>query len=237
MKKYFFIAVTALASVSFAQAQLNVSESGNVGIKLPNTTDNPLSALSVGGTGSLSYFVDIDASSFTKTNNSVLNVRNANAYSDMYGLANGIRSYITGNSSYYYISIWGETSKSSSSSSGYGIGVVGLSGSYDRNYGVAGGISNSTSNGTGILGQTTNSLISIPTGRYAGYFSGDVVVTGTINGVTISPSDVSYKQNIEDVSGKKILNNILSLRPISYNLKQRYLGAWENGKTKQVAGV
>jgi hypothetical protein len=146
----------------------------------------------------------------------------------------GIYSSISGSiSSSGSIGIYSSATGSSASYS-YGFGVAGVAGSYAGSYGVIGGLSSSTGNGAGIFGQTHSSTPVIPAGRYAGYFSGDVVVTGTINGVTISASDLSYKQNIEDVDGKRILNNILSLRPISYKLKQRYMEAFEDGKTKQL---
>jgi hypothetical protein len=234
MKKHFFIATMALASVSFAQAQLKVSSTGNVGIKLPNETDNPLSALSVGGTGGTSTLVYLGGPAISGKLG-ILSVRNENPGSNMYYPSVGINSTIIGNSSLAFASMWGEATQGSSySGRGLGLGVVGAAGNYSLSFGVAGALSSSTGDGAGILGQTNTNLPSIPAGRYAGYFIGDVVVTGTINGVTISASDLSYKQNIENVDGKKILNNILSLRPISYNLKQRYMEAMEDGKTKQV---
>jgi hypothetical protein len=65
-------------------------------------------------------------------------------------------------------------------------------------------------------------------GRYAGYFAGDVKVTGTINGVTISTaSDSRYKKNVVKLESKKgmTLTNILSFNPVEYNLQQVYLKA------------
>jgi hypothetical protein len=223
----------ALASVSFAQAQLKVSDSGNVGIKLPNATSNPLSVLSVGGTGASNTLVTIDASTIGGKINA-LSVRNIALAGDTVSIPKGIISSLTGGASRYTASIWGETYSGSNIGLGYGFGVVGVAGSYGRNFGIAGCLSSTTSNGAAVLGQIGITPPTIPAGCYAGYFSGNVVVTGTINGVTISTSDLSYKQNIASIDSKKILNNILSLRPVSYKLKQRYMEAWESGKTKQV---
>jgi hypothetical protein len=55
MKKFFLILVLMVESMTTGWAQLKISSNGNAGIKLPNTTDTPLSALSIGGTGSLNY--------------------------------------------------------------------------------------------------------------------------------------------------------------------------------------
>jgi hypothetical protein len=233
MKKTICIVVLALASVSL-QAQLVVTDAGNVGIQLLYAPD-PLSELSIGGAGSLNNLVTIDGSLFDGKR-CLLSVSSTNLLADTMNMVRGIYNYITGNSRYYYMGTWGESTQGSSyANTGYGYGVVGIAGNYFRNYGVTGGLSYTASNGAGILGQTTNGLMIIPTGRYAGYFSGNVVVTGTITATNLSPSDLSYKQNVAAVDGKKTLNGILSLRPISYNLKQRYLESWEDGKTKQVS--
>jgi hypothetical protein len=150
-------------------------------------------------------------------------------------VAYGTYSSITGNSNYGAIGIWGNSTGNSSASSGYGLGVVGIAGNYYRSYGIAGGLSYSGASGAGILGTTSNSIVITPGGAtYAGYFYGNIAVTGTINGVSISNSDEAYKQNIEALDRKLTFNNLLSLRPVSYNLKQRYLEAFEDGKTKQV---
>jgi hypothetical protein len=230
MKKHFvIIAVMLLASVSFAQAQLVVSDAGNVGIKLPNETNIPLSPLSIGGTGNSTILTSMTGTS----KNIILDVSSTSPlYSSSmgYGIYTSISGSIssTGNFGIYSVAT------GSGGSYNYGFGVVGLAGNYSGSYGVLGGLSNSSGNGVGIFGQTSSSIPVTPSGRYAGYFSGDVVVTGTINGVTISPSDVSYKQNIADIDAEKTLNGILSLHPVSYNLKQRYMDTWDDGKTKQV---
>ena len=64
-------------------------------------------------------------------------------------------------------------------------------------------------------------------GKYAGYFEGNVKVTGTVNGTVIAPSDLRFKQNVTELGsgdrgGREVLNTITNLNPISYNLKQVY---------------
>jgi hypothetical protein len=225
MKKIIFVQLFIAASVVCGMAQLKVSEAGNVGIKLPNTTDVPLSSLSVGGVGA-----SISTVSFTGNKSVILDVVSTTSSSRC-----GIRSKATGVVQYSSTyGIGGEALASSEVSQSYGIGVGGSASGYYRNYGVVGAISNSQSNGAGIVGTTSNSIFATPAGRYAGYFNGDIVVTGTINGVNLSNSDVSYKQNIAKLDAKNLSNKLLLLNPVSYNLKQQYVDGMEKGKAKQV---
>ena len=85
-------------------------------------------------------------------------------------------------------------------------------------YGVYGRATNSTAgeaavygyNGSGpwaALGYYTGSV------DYAGYFSGNVYYTGTLSG----PSDEKFKKNISDYNNA--LDNIMKLRPVTYEMK------------------
>ena len=58
------------------------------------------------------------------------------------------------------------------------------------------------------------------TGRYAGYFRGNVIVNGTVNGMTISPSDYRLKENVETLP-TTTLDNIRKINVIQFNYKQR----------------
>ena len=82
---------------------------------------------------------------------------------------------------------------SGSSSNLYCYGIRGIaSGAYSC-FGVYGGLTGTPSRGYGIYGGTTSapSLLEVPTGIYAGYFRGDLKVSGTIYGTLVSPSSVS----------------------------------------------
>ena len=125
-------------------------------------------------------------------------------------------------------------SSPSSSNSGRAIGIIGTASNATPgyNYGVIGNLHGSN-NGTGVLG-TIGTLRGIYIdGKYAGYFNGNVKVTGTIIGTVTGNSDIRYKQNIEEIGsngivsalGKpqySVLDKITALRPISYNYKQVY---------------
>lgn len=113
------------------------------------------------------------------------------------------------------------------SDNGIAIGVNGMTSPNNsgKNYGVFGSIGY-TGNGAGIFGSTSNGTYLVLPARYAGYFSGDVHITTklTVNTTTYL-SDYRYKQNIEELNRQKTFANVLSLNPVKYNFKQRYLDA------------
>lgn len=86
-------------------------------------------------------------------------------------------------------------------------------------FGVVGELSDDY--GAGVYG---SSIWDYPyaDGRYAGYFNGNVKVTGTINGTLVSDSDERLKTNIRDIStdNATALDNVEKLFPISYNYKE-----------------
>ena len=114
------------------------------------------------------------------------------------------------------------------------VGVLGsTTGSASNRAGVYGFLTRSTQSGNnqkgvGILGSMID-FMSLNTivpqnSVYAGYFYGDVGVTGYINGIAIGVgSDYRYKQNIADLRNSRTLNSLFSLNPVSYNLRQRYI--------------
>lgn len=85
--------------------------------------------------------------------------------------------------------------------------------------GVA-GVANGT-HGVGVYGAiTTNPYYTLPiswsTSSYAGYFAGDVRVTGTLTAAVVSTtSDYRLKKDIQDISRESV-NNFMNLHPISY---------------------
>lgn len=89
-----------------------------------------------------------------------------------------------------------------------------------KNYGVWGALVGSR-NGAAIVG-TLNSEPIID-GKYAGYFDGNVKVTGELWATSYETSDERLKTNIRQISSsaseKNHLNNLLSLSAIKYNLR------------------
>jgi len=76
------------------------------------------------------------------------------------------------------------------------------------NYGTKGKADNGTYN-YGIYGEAA-----VVTNSYAGYFNGNVRVTGTFQ----NPSDIKLKENIKSIS--PVLVNLMKLKPLIYNFKK-----------------
>ena len=106
--------------------------------------------------------------------------------------------------------------------SGRSYGVLGIAGNTTSgyNYGVV-GILNGAQNGTGVFGGLAHPQYM--DGRYAGYFEGNVKVTGLLNGITVGSSDVRYKKDIIDLNPEKSLKSILMMRPVEYRMEQQYV--------------
>ena len=118
----------------------------------------------------------------------------------------------------------GIAGRSFNNASNRAIGLQGVAGggSSGWNFGVVGGLIQSTGNGAGIFGTTLQHTgVQIP-GRYAGYFNGEVYVENNITAASfISPSDIRLKQNIESVKETtrtgSTLENVLNMNVIKYN--------------------
>lgn len=205
-------------TVSVGQAQIKVSSNGNVGVQVGTST--PLSPLSVGGVGSASYLSYIGSSSA----NTLLRVEKNSPSSS--GTTIGVDASVMlnyGAPSYNY-GIKGQSYSSSYTSVARAYGVLGLAGNGYCNYGVFGQLSG-TANGAAVVGMITSS--SYPevaiTGRYAGYFVGEVITTAPMYAPAfIVNSDKRYKDNITTIDQPKSLKGILALNPVEYNLKQFY---------------
>ncbi|MFV0391152.1 MAG: tail fiber domain-containing protein [Paludibacteraceae bacterium] len=91
----------------------------------------------------------------------------------------------------------------------YGIGVAGLIGTTGAHVGVYGGV-------------TTSLPASLPNDLYAGYFSGQVYVSGKVSATSfVLSSDERLKQNIRSINGNdNAIGGLMRLNPVSYNLKQ-----------------
>jgi hypothetical protein len=227
MKKIILLNMFWLCCAMGLFAQLKVGSDGNVGIKLPNTSDIPISPFSVGNVGDSTSFTFLGYNTYGYTNTlqvifpgvgmGVTRGIYAKGYSGA-GTGIGVQGECVGGETPYM--------------PGRAIGVLGLAGGYTsgKNYGVMGVLT--TSVGAGIVGTINNQDIAI-SGQYAGYFDGNVKVTGTINGVTISSSDSRFKKNIAGLEERKSLNNVLLLKPVQYNLEQQYVDYEENGKAQK----
>ncbi len=222
MKKIIFTsALCVMSSIVFAQ--LKVTSDGKVGIGI---TQTPISKFAVGNIGETfcrNAFYTVSGESI---NMYIYGAGNSpSSYGD-FGTALRVVQNVSSNRGDYGIRV--DATKPSPTSSGRAIGISASAGNATSgyNWGVVGNLEG-TNDGAGILGGLGISQgYRITDGRYAGYFVGNVKVTGTINGVVVGNSDIRYKQNVEEFStaGKsKVLNSVLKLNPVSYNYKQQYI--------------
>ena len=219
MKKiYFFLIVTAIA-VS-VNAQIKVNSEGKVSIL---TNETPLSPLSIGGAGDSCYKVSI------VTNEPALLLKHHGIPSKQNGWLNQLEStheinscrLVTGLRSIVYNStplndgrIYGILAEAGNATSGY-------------NYGVFGGLRGSN-NGAGIVGAVNLDYCYID-GKYAGYFYGDVKVTGGIYGSLYSPSATSNTRStssillseIDGTSNITVTEKLSGLSAMQFNMRNQ----------------
>lgn len=137
----------------------------------------------------------------------------------------GILSHIVAQTNKYNFGVAG-SAVSSTLTTGRSYGVYGVAGNCTSgyNYGVAGTLFG-TANGAAVFGSIMKPTGSLIPGKYAGYFDGDVVVTGTATITSLNtPSDIRLKENVEYVGNGEgraaIHSRMMDVHVISYNLKK-----------------
>lgn len=220
MKKIFTLSLFfMLLGMTSAFGQLKVANNGNVTIK-PNSTATPLSPLSVGNTGEQ----NVTATMYKTTSGYDIQAKFAGQYSTNWDYA--VSASTTPKGSNFHVGVWAVNTSPTANPFGRAFGVLGYAGNSTSgyNYGVFGTVGGSN-NGAGIVGATNGNIdINVP-GTYAGYFVGNVRVTGTVTAQNITSSDSRLKENVLPLSSKKTksLNTILSMNPVEYNMKQVYV--------------
>ena len=211
MKKLLFIHILCICALSIS-AQVRVQNSGYMGIGAGAGT--LLSRFSVGGLGAT------DATAYISSGTTHGLKIATNAYDIGYGL-HAKATNCTSNGTAVGVQGEGQTNLSQGCSRGIGIGVRGIAGSISpsvpRAYGVSGLISANT--GAGVYGGY-GSTEAVLTGKYAGYFDGNVHVTGTVTATNIAPSDSRLKKNVLDLNYRQTLDKLMLLRPVEYNMQQ-----------------
>lgn len=130
-----------------------------------------------------------------------------------------------------YVAIYGYAHNISNSYSRRYIGVLGKahsnlsSGTTNPalSFGVA-GLAGLCNNSVGVYGGTNSLPSSIGTGGaiYAGYFAGNVKVTGALTAGTITQSsDRRLKKDIQPLNISSTVDKLRLLKPVQYNLEQR----------------
>jgi len=210
MKKI-ILSIITLTFSAFASAQLKVYNNGKVTIGLESQDSE--SRFTVGSTNTYSLFpVTLE----TRTR----------------GITGSVSAF-----SGYNFGVAGFSAPQQASVMGRTFGVYGMAAncSSGYNYGVYGYLGGS-SNGAAVYGSASTCYGTNVNGRYAGYFQGPIVVTGTatINNIN-TPSDYRLKEDIcylgKDGAAQDILSRMMEVGVVSYKLKTMNLEAGDTAKT------
>lgn len=225
MKKTIVSMLMVASCFSIANAQLMVDRSGKVaaGYTLNNPYDTLYSSLSINARGLSSFDAYIKSS--TKNGLRLQRIYNGSGNSSQYGIQVSNSSA----SALINYGIYSSSTGENSSGSRRNVGIVGssTSGETGVGIGVLGVIATSDVNGIGVYGGTGGAARPVTQlndiGRYAGYFSGDTRVTGTLTaGAVVTSSDYRLKENIRSLSSSDgCLGKLMNMNVVEFNNKQR----------------
>lgn len=199
-----FLCLTIVCAVALsAQAQLEVTTSGNVKVKKKlaiRTSVNSRVCLNIEDTvpGNITAYYGVKSHICTSTS-----MPTSPVYA-LYGHANATASSYTLN--YPIVGVYGYTSKNWGSTL-FNAGIVGIAHH-------AGGI--------GVYGSTNETLPTTLTAgvKYAGYFTGDFYLNGTLRATNVTIlSDSCRVGNIHSFANRQEINRIALLQPVTYTLK------------------
>ena len=194
MRKTFCLLIVWLSAM-MCSAQIQVANTGNVGIGDTLTTDKKIFVHADGAYEAGIY-------SYIKS-------------SEPWGPA------ILATAEYVddrQIAIRGYAGNSNPEFAGRSYGVMGVAGNRTPgyNYGIYGELQG-TNTGAGVFG-TVSVQVPLINGRYAGYFYGDTYVSGVLTAGDISTlSDARYKSNIQKINSTA-LAKISALNPVQYTM-------------------
>ena len=225
-KSILFIAMMVSCTLS-ASAQLLVDSLGNIGIKAGDSIVK--STLSINHIGDNTYDVYVRSA---KTNG--MYIKNTN--NSYLGSSYGLNVYNTANhrGSTITYGVYSEVRNAMGNiSSGNTFGVFGQASLGQYNYGVFGNLPLNGGNGAAVCGSTYGIPYNI-SGRYAGYFDGNVFVTGDLyntNGlytVTPPPTEMVETTNLSEenisttamngIAAGTILDKISNIEAIRYSV-------------------
>lgn len=204
-----------------AQAQLRVDENGYVSIQTSDTVVS-ISPLSIGYEGKDSYTAAI-----TGTRHGIYGRRSGDPGYTADSWTSAITGANTPNGNKYYIGIQGFARKSGTNDidQGRAYGVFGDAGNTTEgyNYGVYGQLSGDQK-GAAIFGTLDPYDAYVP-GRYAGYFAGDIKVTGTIYGSVLSVGATVNAVSAQTAlttnaasDNSPVTDRLTQLAPVQYSL-------------------
>lgn len=215
MKKTLLSMLMIASCFSVANAQLMVDENGRVGVGI-ETNDTLLSEFTVNGRGQNEVAVCINTDDLAGLR---INRTGRMISSPHYGIHAVSEPHGATNFGVYGCS----TNSNGAQTVWESCGVGGIAnGSFcGANFGVAGLLS-SGNFGSGIFGSSSPYMGGVTIeAAYAGYFIGNVNVTGTLYVPTIlQPSDYRLKSDVKSVSGT-CLNKVLDMNIVEFKYKQR----------------
>ena len=214
MKSRLLFAVTISFVTTFAFSQLKVISSGNVGIG----TSTPASKLSIGNDGYTGYSISVlgfTGGNYYRAIQASQPLTSNTSYS-YYGMTSSVSS---GSGGFKLMGVYGNSYRGTTATGARTYGVYGLAGNgiSGYNYGIFGSLSGSR-NGAAVFGSIGQSEVYIDD-KYAGYFYGDVKVTGDLDvDGTCTGSDIKIKKNVAPIEDN-VLAKLAQLQTIRYKLK------------------
>ena len=84
------------------------------------------------------------------------------------------------------------------------------------------GVAGVAATGIGVYGATASSIpVTFSGDNYAGYFAGNVRVTGNVTATTVTTtSDLRFKENISELSSSHSVNILSRLNPVSFRFRK-----------------
>lgn len=222
MKKTFLFMALLLTATFTANAQFRVQNNGYISIQSSDTTQTPIAINCPGRTGNYITYIGNMNGIFIR------NLAGVDAYN--WSIAGYFDDRVTSYNANFFVGVRGVAFPNSGPYTfGRSYGVMGIAGNYSSgyNYGVFGQLSG-TSNGAGVFGSISDNDNGVNVGdRYAGYFNGkthiqgNLVVTGSINGVMLqgaaNPSKSASSLGSEQKDSEQLVSNKLaSLKAVSY---------------------
>jgi hypothetical protein len=210
-----------------SQCQIKVFDNGNVGVKY--TTSTPLSKFVFNTQGNTSYDVYFYAGSRSSSGGTLFSqiATGTGSANHIYGII-GQANLGSGN---YLYGTRGAATNTTALTTGRAYGIYGIAGNAASgyNYGVYGYLYGSN-NGAAVFGTTTGDATIA--GKYAGYFKGDVYVTGLMstNTLSVRSSDEKFKSNIVTITSSEAYDKISLLRPTTYYLRQQEVVSADSAK-------
>lgn len=213
--KRLIISVCLLMAYSLIFAQVKVGSNGKVAI---GTDAAPLSTLSVNSSGDAESEVTIESVNAT----ALMAIHNPTE--SLTGWARGCKTGVVLSPHTFNVGTFGSAYSHSALGSGRAFGLFGTAGNYTSgyNYGVLGMLIG-TNNGTGVYGSSVHNDYGISiNGRYAGYFRGNVHVTGSISGVLLTPATTSGNLSLLSAQSEPeedAMTKLSRLNTVQYNMQ------------------